>query len=229
MDFGYSTLTTPDLYDDRIVELLEPLSVKLSLPAKYIFSRPGENLGFIYFVRKGRTKHFMDNSDGLSKILYTLTPGWFFGETPCFLDIPTGLYSQTETETVLFKVPNDVIQRLLVENELFRQKLLQCSCYKLLILRFEVANLTFHSCKKRLLRLFASSVDTENVTDPGWYNLKIRYTQSELGEIIGGARVTISRQMNELCCEGYIRMVNRRVQMNAEEYHKLVHSSEDDM
>lgn len=34
--------------------------------------------------------------DGTEKLLYTLSEGWFYGETPCVLDDATGLYSKTE-------------------------------------------------------------------------------------------------------------------------------------
>ena len=111
------------------------------------------------------------------------------------------------------------------ENELFRDTLLRCFAHKMLILRYEIGNLAFNSCKNRLKRLFCAAVERENMTDPGWYNLRIHYTHSELGEIVGGARVTISRQLTELCNEGFIRIINRRIQVSAEQYHKYMQSS----
>ncbi|MEG1777621.1 MAG: helix-turn-helix domain-containing protein, partial [Angelakisella sp.] len=106
-------------------------------------------------------------------------------------------------------------------------KVIKCYALKMLMLRYEIANLTFNSCKNRLKRLFCSSVDTKNITDPGWYNMKVRYTHSELGEIVGGARVTISRQINELCSEGFLRMINRRAQVNIEKYIEYVNQHDE--
>ena len=54
----------------------------------------------------------------------------------------------------------------------------------------------------------------DRLIDGGWYKLKVHYTQYELSTIIGGARVTISKLINELCDEGFIRMLNRNVQVN---------------
>lgn len=213
-----TTLTTPDLFDPRLDELICRVGQKLSFPPKHIFSMPGEEIGGIYYVKSGRTKHYMDNAEGGVKILYTLSPGWFFGETPFFLRSRTGLYSQTETRTVLYKVAEEEATRLMDESRLFRDAVIRCYSHKMLILRYEIANLTFNSCKSRLKRLFCSTVDTENVTEPGWYNLKIHYTHGELGEIVGGARVTISRQLTELCNEGFLRIINRRAQVSAEAY-----------
>lgn len=219
-----TTLTTPDLFDPELDRLITAEGQQLVFPPKHIFSMPGEELGGLFYVQKGRVKHYMDNAEGGVKILYTLSPGWFFGETVLFLQTRTSLYSQTETKAVIYKLPQETSKRLMNESALFRDALLRCWAHKTLILRHEIANLTFNSCKSRLKRLFCSMVDTENVTDPGWYNLKVHYTHGELGEIVGGARVTISRQLTELCAEGFIRIINRHTQVNAERYQRCMES-----
>ena len=71
---------------------------------------------------------------------------------------------------------------------------------------------------------FCSMVDTDHITDPAWYSLKVHYTHGELGEIVGGARVTISRQLTELCNEGFLRIINRRAQVSAEAYQEYARS-----
>ena len=45
-----------------------------------------------------------------------------------------------------------------------------------------------------------------------------------MGEIVGGARVTISRQLTELCNEGFLRIINRRAQVSAEAYQEYARS-----
>ncbi|MEG3074306.1 MAG: Crp/Fnr family transcriptional regulator [Ruthenibacterium sp.] len=219
-EYEWTTLTSSDLYDEKVDAIIASVSTKVVYPAKYSFTLPGQNMDCVYYIKEGRTKHYMDNGDGTAKILYTLTPGWFFGETPFFLGITTGLFSQTETDTVLYRIPNESCRKLMGECEPFRDKMLKCYSLKMLMLRYEIANLTFNSCKDRIKRLFCASVDTEHITDAGWYNLKICYNQTELSEIVGGARVTINRQINELCAEGFLRTINRHIQVNVAEYAK---------
>jgi len=83
--FEHTTLATPELYDPAIDQLLAPFSEKVTYPAKQTFCMPGKKLDFIYFIKSGRTKHYMVNADGSTKLIYTLTAGWFFGETAFFL------------------------------------------------------------------------------------------------------------------------------------------------
>ncbi len=228
MSFESSNLTFPEQYNAELERLLLPYSVKMSHPAKHTFSVPGDELNCIYYIKEGRTKHYMMNDDGTEKILYTLTPGWFFGEIGWFLGYSTGLYSQTELPSVLYRVDGDACRRLLNQDEMFRDTLIRGYCHKLLVMRYEIENLTFNSCKNRIKRLLASSVDLKNVTDPGWYDLKVKYTHYELGVIVGSARVTVSKLMNELCNEGFIRVINRRVQVNAEKYRAYIGSTREE-
>ena len=215
-EFEHPTLTAPDLYDESLEALIVPVSKEIRYEAKSTLSRPGERMDFIYYIKKGSTKHYMDSEDGMLKMLYTLTPGWFFGETPYFMKIPTGLHSYVTDNTILYKIPGAHCDAMIKESDLFRDKIIKCFSHKMLILRYEVASLSFNSCKERLRRLFCTSADRDLSANTDWYNLKIRYTHQELGEIVGGSRVTISRQINELCKEGFIRMLNRNIQVHQE-------------
>ena len=58
--------------------------------------------------------------------------------------------------------------------------------------------------------------------DGGWYDLKLNYTQYEISTIVGGARVTISKLINELCAEGFIRVLNRKTQISVAQYEEEI-------
>lgn len=211
-------LLMPDAYNEELEKVIEQNSTRVNYPAKTLFSVPGSDFGGVLYIKSGRTKHFMANEDGLEKVLYALTPGWLFGEMGFYLGRKTGLYSQAETDVVLCKITPDKVRQLLDSSPVFRDAFIRCLATKLLITRFEIENLTFNSCKDRIARLLCSSVDKQAETDPGWYELKVKYTHYELGVIVGAARVTVSKLMNELASEGFIRSVNRRIQVNCSKY-----------
>lgn len=218
MNVEKTSLAFDSIYHAELDRILEPLSTKIFIPAKKIICEPGDPMDFIYYIKSGTTKHYMSNSDGLEKILYSLNAGWLFGEAAFAAGVFTGLHSIADTDVELYKIPSDVCNMLIDTNKLFRDTLFKCYSFKILTLRYEIENITFHSCKSRLKRLFCSSVDKENITDPGWYNLRVKYTQQELGVIVGAARVTVTKLVNELCQEGFMRMINRRVQVNISKY-----------
>lgn len=217
MKFDTGNLMLPLEPNKKLEELICCHGQQYIYPARQIFLEPGMYLNDIIYIMRGRTRHYMIGSNGTEKILYTLSDGWFFGETPCSVNEPTGLYSKTEVKTILYKIPLDVYRNLL-DNKIFRDAVLESYAKKMLIMRYEIANLTFNSCKDRLKRLFCSTADTTLLIEEQWYNLKVNYNQYELSTIVGGSRVTVSKLISELCYDGFIRILNRTMQINAEKY-----------
>lgn len=215
-------ITKPNPVQKELEKLLQERSTVLTYPAKKVFLEPGMVLEGVYYIASGRTCHYMVALDGTAKVLYTLSAGWFFGEAPCYVGEPTGLYSRTQTKTIIYRIPYATYQKLVDTNKLFRDTMFYCYSAKVLIMRHEIENLTFNSCKDRIKRLFYATADTSRLVEGAWYDLNVHYTQYELSTIVGGARVTVSKLINELCREGFIRILNRRTQINAREYEKFV-------
>ena len=89
------------------------------------------------------------------------------------------------------------------------------SAKKTLIMRHEIENITFNSYRDRLIKLFLVAADRTRLIDGQWYDQRVHYSQSDLSVIIGSSRITVSKLLWELCDEGVIRMLNRRIQINA--------------
>ncbi|MEY8354510.1 Crp/Fnr family transcriptional regulator [Lachnospiraceae bacterium 54-53] len=217
-----SSLTSPAPENSSLFEIVRRRGKKVTYPAKHLFLEPGMILDGIYYICEGRTRHYMVDMEGREKVLYTLTAGWFYGETPCSLKEPTGLYSKTELKTVMYKVSRNDYEELLDSEKVFRDAVLKSYATKMLILRHEIENITFYSCKNRLMRVLCSTADTTRRAEGNWYDLRMNYTQYELSIIVGGARVNVSKLLNEMCAEGTIRMLNRNIQLNADEYERFI-------
>ncbi len=220
MTWNNSNLTQPNQSAKDIELLLQGKADRLTLPAQKIFLHAGEPLDAIYYICKGRTNHYIIAADGTEKLLYSLTSGWFFGEVPHFLHLPTGLMSKTKEKTTFYKIHFDLYEELFDTNRLFRQIVLQSYSRKMLIMRHEIENLSANSCKKRLKQLFYTTADVSQLVDGAWYNLSIHYTHYELSVIVGASRVTVSKIINELYKENFLRSLNRKNQISATEYKK---------
>lgn len=220
--FFNSSYTKPLNQDPQLETIIKPLSIVLNLKAKTQFLEYKEAIEGAYYVYQGRTKHYIYGEDGSEKILYTLTKGWVFGETPLFLREPTGLISETMEDSILWKIPFTAFQRLFDTNKLFRDAIMNCMARKMWIMRHEIENLVFNPCKRRILHLICCTVDSKSLQPDGWYNLLTHYTQYEISTIVGSARVTTSKLINELCNEGHIRILNRRIQVSKSIYEEFL-------
>lgn len=227
MKWQQTNITQPRDTQGALSALIFANSKEVRVPARQVFSKPGEDLNGIYYIAEGRTRHYMIGADGVEKTLYILSEGWFFGETPCSLETATSLFSETEVDSVLRYIPQGNYEKLLAENKEFRDAILANCSRKTLILRHEIENLTFNSLKERLKRIYCTAADTEKLIDGAWYNLKVNYTHYELSTIVGGARVSISKLIGELCQEGFIRVLNRKTQISAAEFKAIQNSAEE--
>lgn len=156
----------------------------------------------------------MMNDEGSEKLLYQLSRGWFFGEICWSNGLPTGIYSQAIDEVKCVFLPLEKAQFLFDTNASFRTAVVRCLANKTFLLRTEVENLAFQPCKKRIQRLFLAAMDKDQTFDSHWHPLKIKYSHAILGSIIGASRVTISKAINEMQNDGFVRTVNRQIQIN---------------
>jgi CRP/FNR family cyclic AMP-dependent transcriptional regulator len=216
MDTNYdSSLPFPVIRSAELEKEMKKFTKVYTFKAKKKFLDLGEKLNGVYYIHSGRTKHYILGEDGSEKILYCLSSGWFFGETPCFTDNPTGLISETMETSEIWIIPNSSFSRLFDNHKQFRDAIAECMSRKMLIMRTEIENLVFNSVKERILSFLCTCADSKVEIDNGWYNLKINSTQYEISTFVGSARVTTSRLMNDLCEEGKIRFLNRKIQISS--------------
>jgi CRP/FNR family cyclic AMP-dependent transcriptional regulator len=74
-------------------------------------------------------------------------------------------------------------------------------------------DISFKDAKDRVYNLLWTTSNQDEIIDGDWYNIKYKYTQTEIGNIIGATRSTVSRLIGELCNEGYLRIVNNTMQV----------------
>lgn len=216
-----STFTIPIKPDPLFEKIIKTHSQEFRYQAKKVFLEIGDTPDGIYYIHHGRTKHYILSDEGTEKIIYTLSDGWIFGETPVVMEEPTRLISETMEPTTIWRINQTTYQNLFDHDKLFRDGIMENMARKLLIMRMEIEDLVFSSVKQRILRLICSTADTSRLIDGAWYNLLIKYTQYEIATIVGGARVTTCKLINELCDDGDIRMLNRNMQVSKAAYERL--------
>ena len=135
MQLDKSSFTIPNKRNEALEELIRENSTCVTYPAKRVFLEPGMEPQGVYYIAEGRTRHYMMAGDGTEKILYTLSAGWFYGETPVSLQEPTGLFSKTEVKTQIYIIPLYTYEHLVDTNKMFRDAIMENILKKMLIPR----------------------------------------------------------------------------------------------
>jgi len=197
--------------------LIRKHSIVRKLKPNEIYLSPGDPIHYVAYVAEGVTSHYMFGANGREKVMYRLGRGWFFSEGIFYNDTHTvelaTRYAIAEKETTLYLMDYPNFLELLKDLD-FVQAVLCSTVEKCTILRHEIESVTFDSTSDRLKQLLLSCVNPNSVEDDHWYNLAISWTHHDIAAVIGINRVTVSRFIGELKNEGFLRLVNGRVQIN---------------
>ena len=208
--------------NEEIERILRPLITVQKISAKETISSPGDFIDGLYYIYSGKTRNYIMNAGGIEKVLYMLTEGWLFGEGIGKFSSETTIFSTAEEDTEIWRLSYQQNQRLLRESPAYAQHLLRCVTYKQIYLRYEVENLCFNSCKDRLKRAICTEVDNNTLIDGAWYGVRNQYSHYEYSVLISSARVTVSKLLRELCDDNFIRVLNRKIQVNATQFHEYI-------
>ena len=202
-----SPFLTNDVSELR--ESIYKFGKKLTFEAGIFVLHPEDTVASIYYIDQGRIRAYTTNSDGKEKILLILEDGCLFGSVPSILGQISTISAVSETSAVLYLLDNNQI----TSSDIFKDNLIRYYSRTILKLMKSIECLSLDCCKTRLYNLFRASADITTTQKSSWYNLKFKYSQEDIAKIINANRVTVARLINELCDEGLIRIVNRRIQV----------------
>jgi CRP/FNR family cyclic AMP-dependent transcriptional regulator len=169
-----------------------------------------------HYIAKGNIQYVLNGYYGEKRILLILKPGSFFGASPTLLKIPhSSTDCITECESVVYRLESDVFFHLMNDSTVFCHSLIKGFARGFHTLKRQLESLSFSTCRERLQELLTSSADKNTLLDDCWHPLFHQYTHQDMAKIISATRVTVSHIINELCQEGSIRLVNRKIQVGS--------------
>lgn len=224
----YCTCFSP-YHSDGLDELILAHSRKVVVPACRYYVTPGDPLTELSYNYSGESIHSIVNLNGQEKVSYILSHGWFLAEN-VFTSFPEGSTKEAErfsyslTELVLLKINRSQFQ-ILCQEALFREAFIHSLGYKKAYLQHEIECLALSSCRDRLKNFFAVMADSSVCLDLFWHPLTRDYTHRDIAAILGTNRVTVSRLISDLASEGFLRIVNKKVQISSRAVSSFSHAS----
>ena len=202
--------------NEELKLLIERYARREDIPQGTYYVKPGDILREISYLYAGQSAHTMFNGDGQEKLSYILTDGWFLAEG-LFSDGAdiriAERYSWARTPLPLYRIDRNVY-RTLIEKPVFRNALINSISAKRAYLQRELESVILERTKDRLKKLFIMLSDPSSSADGEWYPLSHDYYHRDIASIIGSNRVTVSRFVSELAQDGFLRVVNKRIQVS---------------
>ncbi|MCK9217337.1 MAG: Crp/Fnr family transcriptional regulator [Firmicutes bacterium] len=186
--------------------ILEPLGNKKFYKRNFIIYNCNEFSDYVYIVDSGRVELYIVDSEGNKKVIGICDKGSLFGELQLFDGKPNYCTARICRDAWVFEIQKNVfMDAILSNNDLMLSNLYNLTT-KMRILYTQVEYLSFKPAEAKVALMFISMCKDFGVKlNNNEYKLNITFTHSDIANMTGLSRVTVSNTIMNLTNQGIIR------------------------
>jgi CRP/FNR family cyclic AMP-dependent transcriptional regulator len=192
------------------LERIARVAVPRSYPAGARVFHEGDRSDACYVVRSGDLRVTREHPDGRAIALATLGAGDFFGELAMLDGEARSASVETLSDAELLALPAADFRRLLADRPEISLKLIGALTRRLRETNERVARQSFQTVPSRVAGVLSRLI-AEETTPDGRQDVTIRMTQSDLAQLAGTSRESVSRFLATLERAGVVRVGRGRV------------------
>jgi CRP/FNR family transcriptional regulator len=196
------------------LERFSQVAVPRSFPAGTRVFHEGDSSDACYIVREGSFRVTREHSDGRAITLATLGPGEIFGELAMLDGDTRSASAESITDGTLLALPANDVRSLLGRNPEIALKLVAGLVRRLRAANMRLSRQSFQTVPSRVAGILAqlSREGQENKDGDGeMQEVTIRMNQTDLAQLAGTSRESVSRFLAELERAGVVRSGRGRV------------------
>jgi len=196
------------------LERFSQVAVPRSFPAGTRVFHEGDSSDACYIVSQGNFRVTREHSDGRAITLATLGPGEIFGELAMLDGDSRSASAESITDGTLLALPANDVRSLLARNPEIALKLVAGLVRRLRAANMRLSRQSFQTVPSRVAGILAqlSREGQENKDGDGeMQEVTIRMNQTDLAQLAGTSRESVSRFLAELERAGVVRSGRGRV------------------
>ncbi len=185
---------------------LKPFGKREFYKRNFIIYNCNEFTDNIYIVDSGRVELYIVDSEGNKKVIGICDKGGLFGELQLFDGKPNYCTARVCRDAWIFKIPKDTFMNALLTNKDIMISNLYNLTTKIRILYTQVEFLSFKAADAKVALMFISMCKDFGVKiKNNEYKLNFTFTHSDIANMTGLSRVTVSNTIMNLTNQGIIR------------------------
>ncbi len=194
------------------LERFSHVAVPRSFPAGTRVFHEGDSSDACYIVSAGNFRVTREHSDGRAITLATLGPGEIFGELAMLDGDRRSASAEAITDGTLLALPANDVRSLLSRNPEIALKLVAGLVRRLRAANARLSRQSFQTVPSRVAGILLQlSRDGKDPQDDGETEVTIRMNQTDLAQLAGTSRESVSRFLAELERAGVVRSGRGRV------------------
>jgi CRP/FNR family transcriptional regulator len=196
--------------EEAELERFSHVAVPRSFPAGARVFHEGDNSDACYIVREGTFRVTREHSDGRAITLATLGPGEIFGELAMLDGDKRSASAEALSDGELLALPAGDVRSLLARHPEIALKLVAGLVRRLRAANVRISRQSFQTVPSRVAGILAQlSREAQNGGENG--TVTIRMNQSDLAQLAGASRESVSRFLAELERAGVVSCGRGRV------------------
>jgi CRP/FNR family transcriptional regulator len=192
------------------LERFSHVAVPRSFPAGTRVFHEGDNSDACYIVKEGSFRVTREHSDGRAITLATLGPGEIFGELAMLDGDKRSASAEALTDGELLALPAGDVRALLARHPEIALKLVAGLVRRLRAANVRLSRQSFQTVPSRVAGIL-SQLSREAQDDGVEEEVTIRMNQTDLAQLAGTSRESVSRFLAELERAGVVRSGRGRV------------------
>ncbi len=199
------------------VKQIERLTTMIECRQGRVFFSPQDASGTVYILKRGRVRLYRKDEQGRALTIAVLDPGSVFGESALLGRAHAGIYAEAIDDGLICVVPSAEMKALIKRFPQIGLNLIQFLGERLLRSQELSEEMAYWSVNRRFahqLLLLKASYGHPSLT--GGSIIREPFTQSDLAEMIGATRQTVSELMGVLSRRKIISIRRRRIVIHDE-------------
>jgi CRP/FNR family transcriptional regulator len=193
------------------LERFSHVAVPRSFPAGTRVFHEGDSSDACYIVSEGSFRVTREHSDGRAITLATLGPGEIFGELAMLDGDKRSASAESITDGTLLALPANDVRSLLARNPEIALKLVAGLVRRLRAANARLSRQSFQTVPSRVAGILLQLSRDSQGEDGEEVEVTIRMNQTDLAQLAGTSRESVSRFLAELERAGVVRSGRGRV------------------
>ncbi len=195
---------------EEITELESRSQTRVAEKGRLLYL-PGDRSDAVYFLASGRIKISRLSDNGKEFILEIVEPGSFFGETGVLDEEPRETMAEALEPSTFYVVPEVRFRSMLKRCPELLMKLAQLMGRRQKKLEKRLMDVVYKNAPQRLADLLLELSQNYGVPDSRGILLRIKLSQSALGNLLGVSREIVNHTFSGLRRRGVITVAEGRV------------------
>lgn len=171
----------------------------------------GDPADGLRIVLSGLVRVWIANEEGKELTLSLLEPGDPFGEIALFDGLPrTANATEIEGGECLY-LPKSFVDGMLEKDSAFGRHIVLLLCEILRRNTDVLGGFAFRGLDARLARVLSDLAITHGVEGPGGLRLSRKFSQTDLGQMLGVTREAVNKRLTSLVLDGLVRLTEGHI------------------